>query len=230
MNTYKRHRFPSDIISYAVWLYYRFSLSHRDVEDLLAERGVIVSREAIRLWCIKFGALYAPRLKRKHQGYGDTFFIDEVFVKINGKQYYLWRAVDQDGEVVDVFLQARRDGAEGRHFLKRLLKSAGGEPRKIVTDKLRSYGVAHRKLIPEAIHDTAQYANNRVEQSHEATRVRERGMRKFKSVGQAQRFVTAHAAVSNLFNLGRHLVTAQHYRELRVSAFAEWSGQLLEAW
>jgi putative transposase len=224
MNTYKRHRFPSDIISYAVWLYYRFSLSHRDVEDLLAERGVIVSREAIRLWCIKFGALYARRLKRKHQGYGDTFFIDEVFVKINGKQYYLWRAVDQDGEVVDVFLQARRDGAAARHFFMRLLKSAGGEPRKIVTDKLRSYGVAHRKLIPEAIHNTSQYANNRVEQSHEATRVRERGMRKFKSVGQAQRFVTAHAAVSNLFNLGRHLVTAQHYRELRVSAFAEWSG------
>ncbi len=105
MNIYKRHRFPSDIISYAVWLYYRFSLSHRDVEDLLAEHGVIVSREAIRLWCIKFGALYARRLKRKHQGYGDTFFIDDVFVKINGKQYYLWRAVDQDGEVVDVFLK-----------------------------------------------------------------------------------------------------------------------------
>lgn len=111
MNTYRRHRFPPDIISYAVWLYYRFNLSHRDDEDLLAERGIIVSREAIRLWCIKFGALYARRLKRKHRGYGDTFFIDEVFVKINGKQYYLWRAVDQDGEVVDVFLQARRDGS-----------------------------------------------------------------------------------------------------------------------
>jgi putative transposase len=110
MNTYKRHRFPPDIISYAVWLYYRFNLSHRDVEDLLAERGIAVSREAIRLWCIKFGPLYARRLKRKHRGYGDTFFLDEVFVKINGKQHYLWRAVDQDGEVVDVFLQARRDG------------------------------------------------------------------------------------------------------------------------
>ena len=111
MNTYKRHRFPPDIISYAVWLYYRFNLSHRDIEDLLAERGVTVSREAIRLWCIKFGAIYTRRLKKKHRGYGDTFFIDEVFVKINGKQYYLWRAVDQDGEVVDVFLQAKRDGA-----------------------------------------------------------------------------------------------------------------------
>ena len=98
MNTYKRHRFPPDIISYAVWLYYRFNLSHRDIEDLLAERGITVSREAIRLWSIKFGGLYARRLKRKHRGYGDTFYIDEVFVKINGKQHYLWRAVDQDGE------------------------------------------------------------------------------------------------------------------------------------
>jgi putative transposase len=223
MNTYKRHRFPPDIISHAVWLYYRFNLSHRDIEDLLAERGINVSREAIRLWCNKFGAIYTRRLKRKHRGYGDTFFIDEVFVKINGKQHYLWRAVDQDGEIVDVYLQDRRDGAAAKRFFKRLLRSDGGEPRKIVTDKLRSYGVAHRELIPETIHSTKQYENNRAEQSHEATRVRERGMRKFKSMGQAQNFVTAHAAVSNLFNLGRHLIRAQHYRDLRGSAFSEWS-------
>ncbi len=223
MNTYKRHRFPPDIISYAVWLYYRFNLSHRDIEDLLAERGITVSREAIRLWCIKFGALYTRRLKQKHQGYGDTFFIDEVFVKIKGKQHYLWRAVDQDGEVVDVYLQARRDGAAAKRFFKRLLKSHGKEPRKIVTDKLRSYGVAHRELIPDSIHDTAQYANNRAEQSHEATRVRERGMRKFKSTRQAQRFLGTHAAVSNLFHLGRHLVRAKHYRDLRKSAFSKWN-------
>ena len=223
MNTYKRHRFPPDIISYAVWLYYRFNLSHRDIEGLLAERGITVSREAIRLWCIKFGALYARRLKRKHRGYGDTFYIDEVFVNINGKQHYLWRAVDQDGEVVDVYLQSRRDGAAAKRFFRRLLKSHGGEPRKIVTDRLRSYGVAHRELIPETIHSTQQYENNRAEQSHEATRVRERGMRPFKSMRQTQRFITAHAAVSNLFNLGRHLVRAQHYRDLRISAFSEWS-------
>jgi putative transposase len=223
MNTYKRYRFPPDIISYAAWLYYRFNLSHRDIEDLLAERGITVSREAIRLWCIKFGAIYTRRLKRKHNGYGDTFCIDEVFVKINGKQHYLWRAVDQDGEIVDVFLQAKRDGAAAKRFFKRLLRSYGGVPRKIVTDKLRSYGVAHRELIPDVIHDNSQYANNRAEQSHEATRVRERGMRRFESIGQAQRFVTAHAAVHNLFNLSRHLVRAQHYRDLRVSAFAEWS-------
>jgi putative transposase len=222
MTTYKRHRFPPDIISYAVWLYYRFNLSHRDIEDLLAERGIIVTRESIRLWCIKFGAIYTRRLKRKHRGYGDTFYIDEVFVRIKGKQHYLWRAVDQDGEVVDVCLQAKRDGPAAKRFFKRLLKSHGGEPRKIVTDKLRSYGVAHRELIPETIHSTQQYENNRAEQSHEVTRVRERGMRQFKSTRQAQRFVTAHAAVSNLFNLGRHLVRAQHYRNLRMSAFAEW--------
>jgi putative transposase len=222
MNTYKRHRFPPDIISYAVWLYYRCNLSHRDIEDLLAERGIIVTRESIRLWCIKFGALYARRLKRKHRGYGDTFYIDEVFIKINGKQHYLWRAVDQDGEVVDVYLQARRDGAAAKRFFKRLLRNNGSEPRKIVTDKLRSYGVAHRELISETIHSTGQYENNRAEQSHEATRVRERGMRKFKSVRQAQRFLGVHTAVSNLFNLGRHLVRAQNYRDLRVSAFSEW--------
>ena len=221
MNIYKRHRFPPDIISYAVWLYHRFNLSHRDIEDLLAQRGITVSREAIRLWCIKFGAIYTRRLKRKHRGYGDTFYIDEVFVKINGIQHYLWRAVDQDGEVVDVFLQARRDGAAAKRFFKRLLRSNGGEPRKIVTDKLRSYGVAHRELIPEAIHSTELYENNRVEQSHEATRARERGMRKFKSIRQAQRFLDAHAAVHNLFNLGLHLVRAEHYRNLRMSAFTE---------
>ena len=191
MNTYKRHRFPPDIISYAVWLYYRFNLSHRDIEDLLAERGITVSREAIRLWCIKFGTL--------------------------------WRAVDQDGQVVDVYLQAKRDGVTAKRFFRRLLRNHVGEPRMIVTDKLRSYGVAHRELMPEVIHSTKQYENNRAEQSHEATRVRERGMRRFKSIRQAQRFLGAHAAVSNLFNLGRHLVKAEHYRDLRIGAFAEWS-------
>jgi len=219
---YKRHRFPPEIIQYAVWLYNRFNLSHRDIEDLLAERGITVSYESIRLWCNKFGPKYARRLKKRHQGFGDTFYIDEVFVKIGGKQQYLWRAVDQDGEVVDVFLQARRDGAAAKRFFKRLLKNHQGEPRKIVTDKLRSYGVAHRELMPEAIHDTTQYANNRAELSHQPTRVRERGMRCFKSTRQAQRFLGVHAAVYNLFNLGRHLVSANHYRDLRQGAFASW--------
>jgi len=221
-NIYKRFRFPSVIIQYTVWLYYRFNLSHRDIEDLLAERGINVTYEAIRLWCNRFGPKYAARLKRKHRGYGDTFFIDEVFIRIDGKQHYLWRAVDQDGEVVDVFLQKRRDGAAAKRFFKRLLKKHQAEPRKIVTDKLRSYGVAHRELIPDTIHDTSQYANNRAELSHQPTRVRERGMRRFKSIVQAQRFLGVHSAVYNLFNLGRHQISATHYRLFRMRAFASW--------
>ncbi len=143
-------------------------------------------------------------------------------MKIQGKQHYLWRAVDQDGEVVDVFLQRRRDGKAAKRFFGRLLRVHKSEPRKIVTDKLGSYGVAHRELIPDTIHDTTQYANNRAELSHEPTRVRERGMRKFKSMHQAQRFLGAHAAVYNLFNLGRHLVSAKNYRSFRLRAFASW--------
>ena len=188
----------------------------------MAERGIEVSYEAIRLWCIKFGPKYARRLRRRHQGYGDTFYLDEIFVKIQGVQHYLWRAIDQDGEVVDVFLQRRRDGNAAKCFFKRLLRASGSEPRRIVTDKLRSYGVAHRELIPDTIHDTSQYANNRAELSHQPTRVRERGMRKFKSAQQAQRFLNTHAAIYNLFNLGRHLITAEHYRLFRRRAFASW--------
>ncbi len=189
---------------------------------MLAEPGIAVSYEAVRLWCNKFGPRFARRLRRKHQGFGDTFFIDEVFLKIQGKQHYLWRAVDQDGEVVDVFLQKRRDARAAKRFFKRLLKKLKGEPRKIVTDKLRSYGVAHRELIPDSIHDTSQYANKRAELSHQPTRMRARGMRKFKSMHQAQRFLGAHAAVYNLFNLGRHLISAENYRYFRLRAFATW--------
>ncbi len=220
MNIYKRHRFPPDVISYAVWLYHRFNLSHRDIEDLLAERGITVSHKSIRLWCIKFGTQFARRLHRKHAGFGDTFYIDEVFVRIRGKLQYLWRAVDQDGDVVDVFLQDRRDARAAKRFFRRLVGRHGSEPWKIVTDKLGSYRVAHRELVPGSIHVTDRYANNRSEQSHEATRFRERGMRRFKSAAQAQRFLDVRSAVYNLFNLGRHLVRANHYRELRRRAFA----------
>ena len=188
----------------------------------MAERGVVVSHESIRLWCNKFGPKYARRLKRWHQGFGDTFYIDEVFVKIGGKQRYLWRAVDQDGEGGDVFLQTRRDGKAAKRFFKRLINKHQGEPRTIVTDKLRSYDVAHRELMSDVIHDKSRYANNRAELSHQPTRVRERGMRRFKSMEQAQRFLVVHAAVYNLFNLCRHLVSANHYRLLRQSAFVSW--------
>ena len=220
-NIYKRHRFPPSIIQYAVWLYYRFNLSFRDVEDLLAERNISVSYESIRLWINKFGPEFTRRLRRRHPGFGDTYFLDEVFVKIGGKQHYLWRAVDQDGEVVDVYLQERRDAKAAKRFFHRILKS-GGTPREIVTDKLRSYGVAHRSLIPEAEHNTAQYANNRAELSHQPTRVRERGMRRFKSIKQAQRFLESHAAVYNLFNLHRHSLCRRFFKLFRLRSFATW--------
>jgi putative transposase len=197
-------------------------LSHRDIEDLLAERGIIVSRESIRLWCIKFGAIYTRRLRRNHRGYGDTFYIDEVFISINGKRHYLWRAVDQDGEVIDVYIQVKRDGAAARRFFRRLLKRHGDGSRKIVTDKLRSYGVAHEELIPEKLHSTKVYENNHAEQSRESTRVREQCMRTFKSFRQAQQLLTAHAAIANIFNLGRYLIRAETFRHLREGAYAEW--------
>jgi putative transposase len=222
LSLYKRHRFPPEIIQHVVWLYHRFNLSSRDIEDLMAERSIAISYESIRLWYIKFGPQYTRRLRRRHQGYGDTFYLDEVFVRIQGVQHYLWRAIDQDGDVVDVFLQSRRDGRAAKRFFKRLLRASGNEPRRIVTDKLRSYCVAHRELIPDTIHDTSQYANNRAELSHQPTRVRERGMRRFKSIHQAQRFLNTHAAVYSLFNLGRHLIAAKHYRFFRQRAFASW--------
>jgi putative transposase len=220
-NIYKRHRFPPSIIQHAVWLYYRFNLSIRDVEDLLAERNISVTYESIRLWINKFGPEFTRRLRRRHPGFGDTYFLDEVFVKIGGKQHYLWRAVDQDGEVVDVYVQERRDTKAAKRFFLRFLRS-GGAPREIVTDKLRSYGVAHRSLIPKAEHNTEQYANNRAELSHQPTRVRERGMRRFKSIKQAQRFLESHAAIYNLFNLHRHSLCRQFFKLFRLRFFATW--------
>jgi putative transposase len=190
----------------------------------LAERGITVSHESIRLWCIKFGRLYAQRLKRNHRGFGDTFYLDEVFIKIKGKQDYLWRAVDQDGEVVDVYLQDRRDEAAAKRFLKRVVKRSGAKPRTIVTDKLASYRVAHRELLPNCDHDTEQYSNNRAERSHESTRFRARGMRRFKSASHAQKFLSIYSEVRKLFNLCRHLVKANHYgndRKIEFVASAE---------
>jgi putative transposase len=220
---YKRHRFPPQIIQHAVWLYHRFNLSHRGIEDLLARRGVVVTHESIRLWCNKFGPLYARRLRHRHRGYGDTFFMDEVFVTIAGRRHYLWRAVDQDGDVVDVYLQTCRNVEAAKRFFRRLLRSHGTSPRKIVTDKLGSYGVARRALMPETIHSNDRYANNRAELSHQPTRARERGMRRFSSPEQAQRFLSAHAVVYNLFNLQRHLVSSAFYRLRRARAVKCWN-------
>ena len=219
---YRGYRFPAEIISHAVWLYHRFCLSFRDVEDLLAERGVTVSYEAIRLWCLKFGPEYARGLKRRQSRLGDTWHLDEVFVTIQGEQQYLWRAVDQDGDVIDILVQPRRDRKAAKRFFRKLLKGQCRVPGRLVTDKLRSYAAAHREVMPSVVHTTKQYANNRAEVSHEPTRQRERQMRRFKSPGQAQQFLTVHGLVQNLFRVGRHLLRAPHHRELRGRAFLVW--------
>lgn len=222
-HSYHRHRFPPEIISHAVWLYHRFGLSLRDVEDLPAERGVIVSYGAIRLWCGKFGPEYARKLRRRRGCLGDTWFLDEVFVTIRGERHYLWRAVDQDGDVIDILVQRRRDARAARRFFRKLLKGQGSEPRCLITDKLGSYEAAHRGVMPSVEHVTARYANNRAEVSHQPTRQRERQMRKFKSAAQAQRFLCILGVVRNLFSLGRHRLRSANYRLLRGRAFAAWT-------
>jgi putative transposase len=169
---YYGHRFPPEIISYAVWLYHRFCISFRDVEDLLAEREIIVSYESIRLWCLKFGPDYVRKLKRRQDRFGDIWYLDEVFVRINGPQQYLWRAVDQDGDVIDILVQSRRDQRAAERFLRRLVRGQGREPLRMITDKLKSYGAAKRKVLPGVTHDTGQYANNRAELSHQPTRAK----------------------------------------------------------
>ena len=162
-HSYRRHRFPPEIISYAVWLYHRFCMSFRDVEDLLAERGVVVTHETIRQWCRKFGPDYARTLRRRRGRLGDTWYLDEVFVTIRGERHYLWRAVDQDGDVIDILVQRRRSASAAKRFFRKLLKGQGSEPRWLITDKLGSYRAAHGSVMPSVEHVTARYANNRAE-------------------------------------------------------------------
>ncbi len=183
----------------------------------------MVTYETIRLWCLKFGPAYARALKRRQGRLGDTWHLDELFVTIQGRRHYIWRAVDQDGDVIDILLQPRRDRRAGARFFRKLLKSQGGLPRRLVTDKLRSYAAAHRTIMPSVAHDTSRYANNRAEVSHEPTRQRERGMRRFKSMAQAQRFLSVHGITQNLFRVGRHLLRAANYRMLRARAFVVWN-------
>ena len=220
---YRRHRFPVEIIGHAVWLYHRFCLSFRDVEDLLAERGIVVTHETVRQWCRKFGSDYARKLRRRRGRLGDTWHLDELFVNIQGRRHYLWRAVDQDGDVIDILVQRRRSANAAKRFFRKLLKGQGSEPRWLITDKLKSYGAAHRSVMPSVEHVTARYANNRAEVSHQPSRQRERQMRGFKSAAQAQRFLSVQGVVLNLFRLGRHRLRSANYRLLRGRAFAVWT-------
>jgi putative transposase len=221
--SYRGYRFPPEIISHGVWLYHRFALSFRDVEELLAKRGIIVSYETVRQWCRKFGPDYARKLKRRQGRLGDIWHLDEVFVKIRGERHYLWRAVDQDGDVIDVLVQKYRNARAANRFFRKLLKGQGRQPWRLVTDKLKSYAAAHRSIMPSVDHNTERYANNLAEVSHQPTRQRERQMRRFKSVGQAQRFLSVHGVVQNLFNLGRHHLRSENYRLLRARSFKDWS-------
>ena len=220
--SYHGYRFPPDIISHAVWLYYRFCLSFRDAEDLLAQRGVTVTYETIRQWCQRFGPVYARRLRRRRGRMGDTWHLDEVFVTIQGRQQYLWRAVDEDGDVLDILVQSHRNRRAAVRFFRKLLKTQGRIPRRLITDQLRSYAAACRTVIPSVVHVTDQYANNRAEVSHQPTRQRERQMRRFKSAAHVQRFASVHGVVQNLFRVGRHLLRSRHHRVLRKRAFVEW--------
>jgi putative transposase len=221
-SAYGGHRFPPEVISYAVWLYHRFTLSFRDVEDLLAERGITVSYEAIRNWCMKFGPTYARALRRKQGRHGDVWHVDELFITIRGERHYLWRAVDQDGDVIDILVTKRRDRRAAKRFFLRALKHQGQVPWQLVTDQLRSYAAAHREVFPSVMHRTGRHENNRAEVSHQHTREQERQMRRFKSAQQSQRFLSVHGPIQNLFRVGRRHLKAVHYRLLRDRAFSDW--------
>ncbi|WP_457456074.1 IS6 family transposase [Streptomyces sp. TE5632] len=220
--SHEGHRYPAEIISHCVWLYFRFPLSLREVEELMLERGVIVSHETVRRWCATFGQAYANALHCRRPRPGDTWHLDEVFIKINGGQTYLGRAVDQDGNVLDILVQSRRDTAAARRFFRRLLKKTCSVPRVVVTDKLRSYGAAPREVMPSVEHRSHKGLSNRAENSHQPTRQRERAMKGFRSTGGAQRFLSAFSGISSHFRPRRHLMTATEYRTEMSARFTIW--------
>ena len=221
--SYHGYRFPPEIISHGVWLYHRFCLSFRDVEELLAKRGILVSYETIRQGCRKFGPEYARKLQRRQGRLGDVWHLDEVFVRIGGARQYLWRAVGQNGDVIDILVQRYRNASAAKRFFRKLLKGQGSTPWQLVTDKLKSYGAAHRVTMPSVHHTTARYENNRAEVSHQPTRQRERQMRLFKSAGKAQRFLSVHGVILNFFRFSRHRMRSENFRWLRARAFKDWS-------
>ena len=229
---YKHHRFPGEIISHAVWLYVRLPLSHRDVEDLLFVRGGIVSYEAIRQWCRKFGQPYANQRRRQRPRPGDKRHVDEVFITINKERHSLWRAVDQEGNVLDILGQSRRNKQAAKKFCRKLLKGCQYVPRVIITDKLKSYGAAKREILPGVEHRQHRYLNNRADNSHQPTRQRERRMQGFKSPGHAQRFLAAYGPIAQHFRPRRHRLSAPAYRQemqQRCQVWGEITGRAIAA-
>jgi len=189
--SYARHQFPPTIIRHAVWVYLRFTLSFRDIEDLLAERGIDVSYESVRRWVVKFGPVFARELRRRRPRPSSRWHLDEMAIQIAGKRFWLWRAVDHEGEVLDILLQRRRNKAAALKLMRKLLKKQGFAPVVLVTDKLGSYGAAEAELGLLAHHERRRRANNRAENSHQPVRRRERKMQRFKAPGSAQRFPTS---------------------------------------
>src|ERR671939_1656693 len=220
---YTGYRFPAEVISYAVWLYFRFPLSLRMVEEMLAARGIVVSHETARQWALKFGQEFANRIRRRLSRAGDKWHLDGVDIRIAGVKHWLWRAVDQSGMVLEVLVQSRRDKRAAKRLLRKLLKRQCRAPRVMVTDKLPSYGAAKKDLLPGVEHRQHKGLNNRAENSHQPTRRRERQMKQFKSVGQAQRFLSAHDGINNLFYLRRDHLPAAQYRAARTQAFQPWA-------
>jgi putative transposase len=227
--SYAGYRFPAEVISHAVWLYFRFPLSLRMVDELLAARGIIVSygwaakRINGRQWARKFGQAFANQIRRRLPAAGDKWHLDEVVITIAGVKHWLWRAVDQTGMVLDILVQNRRDTKAAKRLPRKLLKRQCRVPRVMVTDKLASYGAARREVMPSVEHRKHKGLNNRAENSHQPTRQRERQMKRFKSAGQAQRFLSAHDGINNLFHLRRHQVPATQYRADRTQAFRVWA-------
>jgi len=219
---YTGHRFPPAIIGHAVWLYCRFALRYRDVEELLAERGVVLTDETVRQWCRKFGQTYANGLRRSRPRTGDKWHLDAVFITINGQTHYLWRAVDRDGTVLDILVQSRRNKAAAKKFFRKLLKGLQYVPRVLITDKLASYGAARQAVLSSVEHRRHKGLNNRAENAHQPTRERERRMRRCKSPGHAQRFLAAYGPIASHFRPRRHRLTATAHRRTRDERFATW--------
>src|SRR5215207_330100 len=220
--SYDRHRFPPEVIRHAVWLYLRFTLSYRDVEELLAERGIETSYETIRRWVLKFGPMFARNLRRLRPRPTGTWHLDEMVVSVQGRRMYLWRAVDSEGEVLDLLVQPKRDTKAAVRLMRKLLKKQGYAPDELVTDQLGSYGAARRALGLSCRHEQGLRKNNRAENSHQAVRRRERKQQRVRSAGSAQRFLAMHAAVHNTFNLQRHLVSRRTLRTFRAEATTAW--------
>jgi transposase-like protein len=220
--SFARHQYPPAVIRHAVWLYLRFTLSYRDVEDLLAERGLDVSYETVRRWVCKFGPLFARELRRRRPRPSARWHLDEMAAMIGGKRFWIWRAVDSEGEVLDILVQRRRDAAAAGKLMRKLMKKQGFVPDVMVTDKLRSYGAARARLRLSSRHEQGVRKNNRVENSHQPVRRRERKMQHFKSPGSAQHFLSAHSAVYNTFNVERHLISRRTLRQLRTDAMTAW--------